>query len=142
MTRQSGFTLVEIMVVVIIIGILSALVAPKVVGRLEDARIEASKANLRTIESALKFYHLDNFSYPTTEMGLIALIEEPLSASAPHWKRGGYLDDNSVPLDSWGTEFQYLSPGPDGSDYYVYTLGADKKPGGEGANADLNSSDL
>jgi general secretion pathway protein G len=142
MTKQSGFTLIEIMVVVIIIGMLAAIVTPKVVGRLEDARIESAKANMRTIEMAVRFYRVDNFSYPTSEMGLAALVEEPTGADAPNWRSGGYLEDERVPLDPWGQEFLYLSPGPDGSDYYVYTLGADKRPGGDGANADLSTSDL
>ena len=142
MTKQDGFTLIEIMVVVIIIGMLAAIVAPKVVDRLEDARIESARANLRTIETALKFYRVDNFSYPTAEMGLIALVEEPLAADVANWRTGGYLDDDDVPLDPWGQEFLYLSPGPDGSDYYVYTLGADRRPGGDGANADMSTSDL
>ncbi len=142
MKNQTGFTLIEIMVVVIIIGILSAVVTPMVVNRLEQARIEAAKAELRTIEAALKMYRVDNFGYPTTEMGLLALVEEPLGPDAPNWDPDGYLDDDKVPTDPWGTEFQYLSPGPDGSDYYVYTFGADRQPGGDGAKADISTSDL
>lgn len=142
MRTQEGFTLIEIMVVVIIIGILSAIVAPKVVGRLEDARIEAAKAELRIIGSALKMYRVDNFAYPTTEMGLLALVEKPLGPEAVNWNTAGYLDDNKVPSDPWGIEFQYLTPGPDGSDYFVYSFGADRQPGGERENADISTSDL
>ena len=142
MVTQRGFTLIEIMVVVIIIGILSAVVTPIVVDRLVQARIESAKAELRTIEAALKMYRVDNFDYPTTELGLIALIEKPVGSDAPNWNAAGYLDDDKVPLDPWGTEYQYLSPGPDGSDYYVYTFGADRQPGGDGAKADISTSDL
>jgi len=140
MTRQAGFTLIEVMVVVIIIGILSAIVAPTVVSRLEDARTEAVLSELRTIEGALKMFRVDNFAYPTTEMGLRALVERPLGAEAPNWNSEGYLDDTDVPRDPWGTEFQYLSPAPDGGDFYLYSFGADRKPGGEGAGADLTAS--
>ena len=142
MARQSGFTLIEIMVVVIIIGVLSAIVAPAVIGRIEDARIEAAKAELRIIESGLKMYRVDNFGYPSSELGLSALVEEPLGTIAPNWNREGYIDDDEVPHDPWGTEYQYLMPGPDGSDYYVYSFGADRMPGGEGADADISTSDL
>ena len=142
MNEQLGFTLIEIMVVVIIIGVLSAIVAPAVVGRIEDARIDAAKAELRIIESALKMYRVDNFGYPSLEEGLLALVEEPPGVNAPNWNREGYLDDEEVPHDPWGTEYQYLSPGPDGSDYYVYSFGADRAPGGAGPDADISTSDL
>ena len=142
MKNQKGFTLIEIMVVVIIIGVLSAIVAPTVVTKLEDARIEAAKADIRIIATALKFYRVDNFSYPTTEMGLEALVQKPSVVDAPNWKAGGYLDDSEVPTDPWGQEYLYLSPGPDGSEYYVYSLGPDRRPGGDGNDADLTSSDL
>jgi len=142
MARQSGFTLIEIMVVVIIIGVLSAIVAPVVVGRIEDARVEVVKVDLRTIAAALKIYRVDNFGYPSSEIGLSALVEKPYDNSAPNWNREGYLDDDEAPRDPWGTEYQYLKPGPDGSDYYVYSFGADRMPGGEGADADISTSDL
>ena len=142
MPRQSGFTLIEIMVVVIIIGVLSAIVAPAVIGRIEDTRVEVVKVDLRTIASALKMYRVDNFGYPSNESGLLALIEDPRDTSAPNWNREGYLDDDEVPRDPWGTEYQYLNPGPDGSDFYVYSLGADRAPGGEDADADISTSEL
>lgn len=142
LSEQTGFTLIEIMVVVIIIGILSAMVAPVVVGRLENARIEAAMVELRTIEGALKMYRVDNFGYPTTELGLLALVEKPLGSDGLNWNDDGYLDDDKVPIDPWGMEFQYLSPGPDGSDYYAYSFGADRQPGGDGAKADISTSDL
>ena len=142
MRKTSGSTLIEIMVVVIIIGVLSAIVAPTVLGRLEQARVEAAKAELKTIEGALKMYRVDNFSYPTTEAGLRALVERPLETDAPNWNADGYLGDDAVPIDPWGAEYQYLSPGPDGSKYYVYTFGADRQPGGDGPEADISTSDL
>lgn len=142
MANQSGFTLIEIMVVVIIIGVLSAIVAPVVVGRIEDARVEATKVELGTISAALKMYRVDNFNYPNSQLGLLALVENPNDPSAPNWNRRGYLDDDEVPRDPWGSEYQYLNPGPDGSDYYLYSLGADRLPGGEGPDADISTSDL
>ena len=142
MKRQYGFTLIEIMVVVIIIGILAGVAAVNVIPRLDDARIETAKADLRTIKMALKLYRMDNAAYPTSEMGLSALIEEPHGLDAPNWKAGGYLDDKRLPTDPWGQDYLYLSPGPDGSEYYVYSLGADRRPGGEGADADLSTSNL
>ncbi len=142
MRHLRGFTLVEIMVVVIIIGLLAGLVGTTVISRLEVARVDAAKTDLRTIEMALRMYRVDNFGYPTTEMGLLALVEEPVSASVPNWNSAGYLDDDEVPVDPWGTEYQYLSPGLDGSDYDLYSLGADGKPGGDEAAADISASDL
>ena len=111
MAKQSGFTLIEIMVVVIIIGVLSAIVAPIVVGRIAEARVEAARAELRIIESGLKMYRVDNFGYPSSEVGLMALVEEPLSSVAPNWNREGYLDDDKIPHDPWGTEYQYADLG-------------------------------
>jgi len=142
MRNQNGFTLIEIMVVVIIIGVLASLIAPRILGRIDDARIEAARADIQTLETALKLYKVDNFRYPTTEHGLVALVEKPISSDAPNWNDGGYLGKKQVRVDPWGMEYQYLSPGPDGSDYYVYSLGGDRKPGGEGVDADLNSSGM
>ena len=142
MRRQQGFTLIEIMVVVIIIGLLAGLVGTTVISRLETARVDAAKTDLRTIEMALRMYRADNFGYPTTEMGLLALVEEPFGSDAPNWNADGYLDDDKVPVDPWGIEYQYLSPGPDGSDYELYSLGADRRPGGDEAGADISASDL
>ena len=142
MRKHNGFTLIEIMVVVVIIGVLSAIIAPRVMDKIDVARIESAKANLRTFELALKFYRIDNFGYPTTEMGLVALVEEPMRTDAPNWKAGGYLDDNRIPQDPWGQEYQYMSPGLDGSDYEITSYGADRRPGGEGVDADLSTTDL
>jgi general secretion pathway protein G len=137
--RQRGFTLIEIMVVVIILGILAAIVAPNVIGRVGDAQIAAAKQDIRGIENSLKFYRLDNFSYPTTEQGLQALVTRPNDPNVKNWKAGGYLD--RLPKDPWGNPYQYLNPG-NNAEIDIYTLGRDGRPGGEGEDADIGNWDL
>jgi general secretion pathway protein G len=137
--RQSGFTLIEIMVVVVIIGILAALVGPRLFGQVDRARVEAARAEISTIENALKFYRLDNFSYPTTEQGIEALVTKPNDPNIKNWNPGGYLE--RMPKDPWGNPYQYLHPGNNG-EIDVFTLGADGVPGGEGNNADIGNWDL
>lgn len=127
------------MVVVIILGILAAIVAPNVIGRVGDARTAAARQDIRGIENALKFYRLDNFSYPTTEQGLQALVTRPNDPNVKNWKAGGYLD--RLPKDPWGNPYQYLNPG-NNAEIDIYTLGADGRPGGEGENADIGNWDL
>lgn len=134
---QSGFTLIEIMIVVVILGILAALIVPKVMGRPDEARIIAAKQDVAALMQALKLYRLDNITYPTTDQGLQALVVKPASAPIPpNWKSGGYLD--RLPKDPWGHDYQYLSPGVRG-EIDVFSLGADGAPGGEGNDADVGS---
>lgn len=137
---QRGFTLIEIMVVVVIMGILAALVVPKLMGRTDDARIIAAKQDIATIMQGLKLYRLDNHRYPTTEQGLRALITKPSSGpAASGWKSGGYLD--KLPKDPWGNPYNYLSPGVKG-EVDVFSFGADGQPGGTDNDADIGSWDL
>ena len=137
MTSNRGFTLIEVMVVVVILSILAALVVPKIMDRPEEARAAKAKQDIRALESALNLYKLDNFTHPTTDQGLEALVEEPTSSpEPPNWKSGGYLDH--LPTDPWGNDYLYLSPGEHGP-FDVYSLGADGRPGGEGPNADIGN---
>jgi general secretion pathway protein G len=139
-TAARGFTLIEIMVVVVIMGILAALIVPKLIGRTDDARIIAAKQDVATLMQALKLYKLDNQRYPTTEQGLQALIEKPTTGpAADGWKTGGYLD--KLPKDPWGNPYQYLSPGIKG-EVDVFSYGADGQPGGTGNDADIGSWNL
>jgi len=131
----AGFTLIEVMVVVVILGLLAAIVVPKVMSRPDEARVVAAKADIAAVVQALKLYRLDNTVYPTTEQGLAALVTRPTTEPMPlNWKQGGYLD--RVPKDPWGSDYQYLNPGTRG-EIDVYSLGADRQPGGEGNNADI-----
>lgn len=140
--RARGFTLIEIMVVITILGILAALIVPRVVGRTDDARIGAAKQDIASIMQALKLYRLDNGRYPTTEQGLRSLIERPGTEPQPaNWKQGGYLERSSVPRDPWGKEYQYLSPGLRG-EIDVFSFGRDGQSGGEGIDADIGSWQL
>ncbi|MGB9150519.1 MAG: type II secretion system major pseudopilin GspG [Burkholderiales bacterium] len=135
--QARGFTLIEVMVVVAILGILAAIVVPKIMGRPDDARIVAAKQDIGAIMQALKLYRLDNATYPSTEQGLQALIAKPASQPVPlNWKSGGYLD--KIPKDPWGHEYQMLSPGVHG-EIDVFSYGADGQAGGEGNNADIGS---
>jgi general secretion pathway protein G len=135
--KSRGFTLIEIMVVVVIMGILAALVVPKLMGRTDDARIAAAGQDMATMMQALKLYRLDNHRYPTTEQGLQALVVKPTSGpAADGWKSGGYVE--RLPKDPWGGDYQYLSPGIHG-EVDVFSYGADLQPGGAGNDADIGS---
>ena len=131
-----GFTLIEIMVVVVILGILAALVAPNVIRRIDDARVTKAKQDIRAYETALNLYRMDNFRYPTTEQGLEALVRQPNDPNIRNWKQGGYID--GLKKDPWGNDYLYISPGTRG-EIDLYTLGADGKPGGDGPDADIGN---
>jgi general secretion pathway protein G len=133
--RQVGFTLIEIMIVIVILGILAALVVPKIMGRPDEARVVAAKQDINSLLQALKLYRLDNQAYPSSEQGLQALVNKPTTPPTPNnWKSGGYVD--RLPKDPWGNDYQYLNPGLRG-EIDVYSYGADGAPGGEGNNADV-----
>lgn len=134
--RQRGFTLIEIMVVVVIIGILAAMIGPNLFGKDDQARVTAAKTNLQGIRNALDLYKMDNYRFPTTDQGLEALVKEP--ADAKNWPQGGYLRSNEVPVDPWGNPYVYLAPGTD-MPYDLKSLGADGKEGGEGIDADIDA---
>ena len=135
-----GFTLVEILVVIVILGILAALVVPRVLERPDEARVIAAKNDVAAILQALKLYRLDNGRYPTTEQGLSALVQRPTQPpAAPNWKPNGYLE--RLPLDPWGNPYHFLSPGLRG-EIVVFGFGADGAPGGAGIDADVGSWDL
>jgi general secretion pathway protein G len=135
-----GFTLIEIMVVVVIIAILAALIVPRVMSRPDEARVIAAQQDIRTLAQALKLYRLDNMRYPSTEQGLAALVKPPsIAPLAPNWKPGGYLE--RLPRDPWGHDYQYLNPGLRG-EIDIFSFGADGVPGGEGFDADIGSWNL
>ncbi|WP_349814413.1 type II secretion system major pseudopilin GspG [Metapseudomonas boanensis] len=137
--KHSGFTLIEIMVVVVILGILAALVVPQVMNRPDQAKVTVTKGDIKAIGAALDMYKLDNFSYPSTQQGLEALVSRPSgNPPAKNWNKDGYL--KRLPIDPWGNEYQYLSPGSKGA-YDLYSLGADGKEGGSDNDADLGNWD-
>jgi len=138
--RQSGFTLIEIMVVVVILAVLGALVVPKVLENVDKARVSRAQSDIRAIETALDLYRLDNFKYPTTEQGLQALVTQPVDPTITNYRSGGYLP--TLPKDPWNNPYQYVSPGADGRDYDITSYGRDGKPGGEGYDADISTTTL
>jgi general secretion pathway protein G len=133
---QRGFTLIEIMVVVVILGLLAAVVVTQTVGKIDDARIAKAKQDIRELETALTLYRLDNFRYPTTEQGLDALVHRPADPALVHWKEGGYVKRMSK--DPWDRPYVYESPGTHG-DFDLYSLGADGQTGGEKNDADIGN---
>jgi general secretion pathway protein G len=135
-----GFTLIEIMVVVVIMGILASLVVPKLLSRTGESKVAAARVDIATVMQALKLYKLDNQRYPSSEQGLQALLTKPTAGPAANgWKAGGYLE--KMPKDPWGGPYQYLSPGIKG-EIDVFSLGADGQPGGSGDDADIGSWDI
>jgi general secretion pathway protein G len=138
--RQEGFTLIEIMVVVVILAVLGALVVPKILENVDKARVTRAQSDIRAIQTALDLYRLDNFKYPTTEQGLAALVKQPSDPTITNYRSGGYLP--SLPKDPWNNFYLYQSPGIDGRDYEITSLGRDGKPGGDGYDADISTSTL
>lgn len=139
-TKQAGFSLIEIMVVVVIIGLLAAAIGPQVIGALGQAQSTQVQSDFKAIETSLKMYKLDNFVYPTTDQGLEALVSAPESDPAPkNWRKDGYLPE--LPADPWGNDYLYTSPSDDGKPYEIYTLGADGLRGGVDEYADVTNWD-
>jgi len=135
MKSHSGFSLIEIMVVVVILGILASIVVPKIISRPDEARVVKARQDILSIQNALDLYRLDNGSYPSTDQGLLSLVKKPNITPEPHnWSQ--YL--KAVPKDPWGREYLYLNPGEHG-EIDIFTYGADGKPGGEGKNAELGN---
>jgi general secretion pathway protein G len=140
--NNHGFTLIELMVVIVILGILAGLIIPRIMGRPDEARRAKATIQIESLESALKMYKLDNGNYPMTEQGLQALVEPPaVGALAKNWKQGGYLEKGKVPKDPWDNDFIYLCPGTHG-EYDLSSYGADGEPGGDGKNKDINNWEL
>ncbi len=139
--NQRGFTLIEIMVVVVILGVLAAVVVPRLLNRPDEARITKTQVDIKKIEETLGMFKLDNGYFPTTEQGLMALVSKPDTGRIPtKYPDGGYL--KKVPVDAWNNEYVYLSPGLHDKDFDLISYGADGEPGGEGSNADINSWEL
>src|SRR6056297_2301176 len=140
--KHAGFTLIELMVVIVILSILAVYVAPKLVGREEQAKQVKARVDIQGLETALKLYKLDNGMYPTTEQGLEALVEPPESGKIPEdWREGGYIEKGKISKDPWGNAYIYLCPGSH-DDYDIVSYGADGEPGGDGENSDIKSWEL
>ncbi|MDY6842629.1 MAG: type II secretion system major pseudopilin GspG [Thermodesulfobacteriota bacterium] len=141
---DKGFTFIELMVVLVILGILAGLIMPRIMGRPEQARRLKARIQIQNFEQALNLYYLDNGFYPTTEQGLMALVEIPTIGKIPsHWKEGGYLEKGKVPKDPWGNSYIYISPGVYDTDGYdIESYGSDGEDGGEGKNSDIESWNL
>jgi len=140
--NNSGFTLIELMVVIVILGILAVYLAPRIMGEPEKAKQTKAKVDIQALETALKMYKLDNGHYPTTAQGLQALISPPSgSPQAKNWRKGGYLEKSKLSKDPWGNDYVYLCPGVHG-DFDIISYGADGEPGGEGKNKDITNWDI
>jgi general secretion pathway protein G len=140
--KMGGFTLIELMVVIVILGILVGIVAPRLMGRPDEAKQLKAKADMQALETALKLYKLDSGMYPSTQQGLDALINKPETGKIPtKWRSGGYLEKKRIPKDPWGNDFVYLSPGLHG-DFDIISYGADGVPGGEAFDQDINNWEI
>ncbi|MEW5774439.1 MAG: type II secretion system major pseudopilin GspG [Thermodesulfobacteriota bacterium] len=140
--HQAGFSLIELMVVIVILGLLATMLVPRIMDRPDEARATKAMLDIRALESALKLYKLDNGFYPTSDQGLAALVAKPGSSPTPrNWNPKGYLDSGTVPLDPWGYDYIYRSPGSSNRDYDILSLGADGRAGGDGVNRDIASYD-
>lgn len=137
--RSRGFTLIEIMVVVVILAILGTLVAPQILGRIDEARITKARTDLKQLQGALDMYRMDNFRYPTTEQGLDALVHKPNDPNIKNWRPEGYVQQ--MMKDPWGHDYVYVAPGTGGAPYDLMSFGADGAPGGSGNDADLSIRD-
>lgn len=136
--KQRGFTLIEVMVVVVILGVLGALIVPQIMNRPDQAKVTAARSDLQAIATALEIYRLDNFDYPSTEQGLLALTEEPRQEPLPrHWSAGGYL--KAQPKDPWGNAYHYDRESAHEQEFDLSSFGADGRPGGSGNNADIGN---
>ena len=132
-----GFTLIEIMVVVVIIGLLAAVIVPQVVSKVDEARVAKAKQDIASMETALTMFRLDNSKYPSTDQGLATLSTQPTDPTIRHWRPGGYV--KRISKDPWGNDYQYVFPGTHGGEYDLFSLGADGQPGGEDNNADIGN---
>ncbi len=140
MRRNRGFTLIEVLIVVVILGIMATIIVPRIMGRPEEARRTKAIVDIKAIETALNLYKIDNGGYPSTEQGLNALVEKPSSGEIPpRWKDGGYLP--KLPKDPWGNQYIYLSPGAQG-EFDLMSYASDGEKGGEGKYADINSWEI
>ncbi|MDG2471720.1 MAG: type II secretion system major pseudopilin GspG [Pseudomonadales bacterium] len=140
--QQQGFSLIEVLVVVVIMGMLIGLIGPNVLGQVDRARVTTAKSDIASLSQALDMYKLDNHFYPTTDQGLEALVRRPQSSPEPrNWNPEGYIKGSKLPLDPWDGEYVYMSPGEDNRPYELLSLGADARSGGEGYSADISSSD-
>ena len=139
---RTGFTLLELVIVIAILSLLAAIIAPKMMGRADDAKIADAKIQIRNLETALRLYKLDNGDYPDTEQGLEALISKPATGNVPNkYREGGYLEQKKIPLDPWGNPYIYISPGIHG-DFDILSYGSDGKDGGTGKDADITNWDM